>query len=180
MPWTTPGTAVAGDVLTAARWNSDVRDNSNMLYNTIRRLGYVTRTTSYTVDQTVIASAANLFSSSITFTADGTSSYLVEIYFPRVTPPANTATYVEIDLYNVTSSTGLGTVGFVQTNSATPEISTTVFAKYYWTPSAGSVTLNARAVRSAATASGAIYCGTGGTGLAYMPGYLAVFGPDLT
>jgi hypothetical protein len=151
-----------------------------MLYNTIRRLGYVTRTTSYTVDQTVIASAPNLFSSSITFTADGTSSYLVEIYFPRVTPPANTATYVEIDLYNVTSSTGLGTVGFVQTNSATPEISTTVFAKYYWTPSAGSVTLNARAVRSAATVSGAIYCGTGGTGLAYMPGYLAVFGPDLT
>jgi hypothetical protein len=30
MAWTTPGTAVAGDVLTAARWNSDVRDNSLM------------------------------------------------------------------------------------------------------------------------------------------------------
>lgn len=30
MPWTSPGTAVAGDVLTAARWNSDVRDNSLM------------------------------------------------------------------------------------------------------------------------------------------------------
>lgn len=29
MAWTTPGTAVAGDVLTAARWNSDVRDNMN-------------------------------------------------------------------------------------------------------------------------------------------------------
>jgi hypothetical protein len=27
MAWTTPGTAVAGDVLTAAFWNSDVRDN---------------------------------------------------------------------------------------------------------------------------------------------------------
>ena len=32
MAWTTPGTAVAGDVLTAARWNSDVRDNTNFLY----------------------------------------------------------------------------------------------------------------------------------------------------
>ena len=27
MAWTTPGTAVAGDVLTAAFWNSNVRDN---------------------------------------------------------------------------------------------------------------------------------------------------------
>jgi hypothetical protein len=31
MAWTTPGTAVAGDVLTAARWNTDVRDNTNEL-----------------------------------------------------------------------------------------------------------------------------------------------------
>jgi hypothetical protein len=30
MPWNTPGTAVAGDVLTAAFWNSNVRDNSLM------------------------------------------------------------------------------------------------------------------------------------------------------
>lgn len=31
MAWTTPGTAVAGDVLTAAFWNSNVRDNLNNL-----------------------------------------------------------------------------------------------------------------------------------------------------
>ena len=31
MAWTTPGTAVAGDVLTATRWNTDVRDNTNNL-----------------------------------------------------------------------------------------------------------------------------------------------------
>lgn len=30
MPWTTPGTATAGDVLTATRWNTEVRDNSLM------------------------------------------------------------------------------------------------------------------------------------------------------
>lgn len=29
MAWTTPGTAVAGDVLTAAFWNTNVRDNLN-------------------------------------------------------------------------------------------------------------------------------------------------------
>jgi hypothetical protein len=29
MPWTTPGTATAGEVLTASFWNTNVRDNSN-------------------------------------------------------------------------------------------------------------------------------------------------------
>ena len=31
MAWTTPGTATAGEVLTAAFWNTNVRDNSNEL-----------------------------------------------------------------------------------------------------------------------------------------------------
>jgi hypothetical protein len=31
MAWTTPGTATAGDVLTAAFWNANVRDNLNVL-----------------------------------------------------------------------------------------------------------------------------------------------------
>ena len=31
MAWTTPGTATAGEVLTAAFWNANVRDNSNEL-----------------------------------------------------------------------------------------------------------------------------------------------------
>ena len=31
MAWTTPGTAVAGDVLTASFWNLNVRDNLNAL-----------------------------------------------------------------------------------------------------------------------------------------------------
>jgi hypothetical protein len=34
MAWTTPGTAVAGDVLTAAFWNEQVRDNMTHLYDT--------------------------------------------------------------------------------------------------------------------------------------------------
>jgi hypothetical protein len=31
MAWTTPGTATAGEVLTAAFWNTQVRDNLNMI-----------------------------------------------------------------------------------------------------------------------------------------------------
>jgi hypothetical protein len=33
MAWTTPGTVTAGDVLTAALWNANVRDNMNTTYN---------------------------------------------------------------------------------------------------------------------------------------------------
>jgi hypothetical protein len=34
MAFTTPGTATAGEVLTAAFWNTNVRDNTNYLYDT--------------------------------------------------------------------------------------------------------------------------------------------------
>jgi hypothetical protein len=54
MAWTTPGTAVAGDVLTAAFWNQQVRDNANFIYtppmvravrSTNQSIGGVTETT---------------------------------------------------------------------------------------------------------------------------------------
>jgi hypothetical protein len=49
MAWTTPGTAVAGDVLTAAFWNSNVRDNSNFLYKPpMARVGNTANISSYT------------------------------------------------------------------------------------------------------------------------------------
>jgi hypothetical protein len=60
MAFTTPGTAVAGDVLTAAFWNSNVRDNSLELFNTMG-LTHIT-TQSFTTASTV--SINNCFSSS--------------------------------------------------------------------------------------------------------------------
>lgn len=55
MAWTTPGTAVAGDVLTAARWNSDVRDNSLHLY----------QNTAQTIEKVTLGSTGNISFSSI-------------------------------------------------------------------------------------------------------------------
>jgi hypothetical protein len=183
MAYATPGTVAAGDVATAAAWNvvvGDIVDHESRLTQ-IKRLAYQTRTTSYTVDQTAIASAANVFGTSAIWTADGTSAYSVEVYFPRVTAPANTATYVEIDLYNVTTAASIGTLGFVQTNSATPEMSTAFFGKYFYTPAAGTTTLNVRVVRSAASVNGNVAMGSGGAALtSYMPGFIAVYGPPLT
>ena len=49
MAWTTPGTATAGEVLTAAFWNTNVRDNSNFLYTPpMARIARTTDLTSYT------------------------------------------------------------------------------------------------------------------------------------
>jgi hypothetical protein len=63
MAWTTPGTAVAGDVLTAAFWNSNVRDNISDLDTRVTNDGLVfisatTLTTVGTSGQTL----SNIFS----------------------------------------------------------------------------------------------------------------------
>lgn len=55
MAWTTPGTAVAGDVLTATRWNTDVRDNSLHLY----------QNTAQTIEKVTLSSTGNISFSSI-------------------------------------------------------------------------------------------------------------------
>ena len=47
MAWTTPGTAVAGDVLTAAFWNEQVRDNTDFLYDEVFK-GFTSWTPTYT------------------------------------------------------------------------------------------------------------------------------------
>lgn len=53
MPWTTPGTAVAGDVLTATRWNTDVRDNTSDLRSYQNRFASFLRTAgNYTLNST--------------------------------------------------------------------------------------------------------------------------------
>lgn len=87
MPWTTPGTAVAGDVLTAAFWNSNVRDN----LNTLRALANVNQTAlTNAFTQTITTTYADVtgFSVSITPTA-ATSKVMIFTYF-TATPDAAT------------------------------------------------------------------------------------------
>jgi hypothetical protein len=63
MAFTTPGTAVAGDVLTAAFWNTNVRDNVNALKDEADAVGLVlvdshSFTTAATIDRVGVFSAA--------------------------------------------------------------------------------------------------------------------------
>lgn len=75
MAWTTPGTAVAGDVLTAARWNSDVRDNMNNL-RALTNVVSGTTTTSTSISGTTFTDTT--ITASITPTST-TSKVLVSI-----------------------------------------------------------------------------------------------------
>jgi hypothetical protein len=64
MAWTTPGTAVAGEVLTAARWNTDVRDNTADLDTRVNNSGLIwISTTTLTTIGTSGQVISNIFSS---------------------------------------------------------------------------------------------------------------------
>jgi hypothetical protein len=169
--------AYAGEVLTASFWNTNVRDNTDAIYQSIKRIAYISRTTTYNVNQTALASAADVFSSDLTFTADGTSAYRIEFYCAHVR--TGTATSAATYVYLVDGSgNSLGILGDTQNNGASNSIQAPMFAAYYLTPSAGSVSLNVRAIYAAAT--GSLEFGVGGSGTNRIPGYFAVFGPSLT
>ena len=178
MALVSPTTVTVGSVLTATQWNSEVKGNLDEVYAS-RRLGFQTRTTAYTANQTHanIASAGNMFSSDITFTADGTSTYWVEFYCCRVIAPNISAAWSGIYLTDGGSTTlGLMSILF---NGASIGFQLSCHARVPITPSAGSFTINTRA--AASTSSFTWQADTGGSdSLDAFPMWLAVYGPDLT
>jgi hypothetical protein len=169
MPWTTPETFTAGQTLTAASMNA-LSENTRVLY-TPARLAYVTRgsggTDNYTVSDTASPGSTDIFSSDATWTADGTSTYWVEVYFSIVEANAAGGSEVIITLVNGAGSIiyRLGVVG--QANVRHP-----FHIRVPYTPSAGSTSINVRAYRS--IANGIMYAGSPGP-----VAYLAVYGPDV-
>jgi hypothetical protein len=144
----------------------------------IRRLGYVQTTTSYSVTSTTVAGAANLFASSITFTADGTSAYRIEFFCPQVQAGVALNASIQANLVDG-SGNDLGRLCDTPLSSAsTPPAQSLFNAVYFYTPTAGSKTVNARGVYVGATG-GQFICGAGGSGNR-VPMYLAVYGPPLT
>jgi hypothetical protein len=70
MAWTTPGTATAGEVLTAAFWNTNVRDNLNASPRGI--LGFHTSTTAFQTSATHTTAQDEGLTKSITYEANRT------------------------------------------------------------------------------------------------------------
>jgi hypothetical protein len=135
-------------------------------------------TSNYTTATATPASAANAFGTSLAFTADGTSSYIIEIYASRMQTSATSGDFISVILFDVGGSTAIGSVGFLQTPTS-GNASAPFFTRIYITPTAGSKTYNLRFVHG--TASGTIYAANGGTGgTSHMPIAMAVYGPPLT
>ena len=173
MAWTTPGTATAGSVLTASFWNTNVRDNTNELYGSIRRLGLVTRTSNYSISSLTVAGAADVFSSDITWTAESGVAYIIEFYCP-ILYTGNGATAESFAHLVDGSGNNLGALAYAGTGA---NQGSSQYVKMRYTPGAGSKSVNIRG-RYIGVA-GNLYAGNGGDG-DYMPAYLAVYGPDIT
>jgi len=171
MPWTTPETFTAGQTLTAASMNA-ISGNLNALYAPTRQLAYVTRgasgTDNYTVSDTSSPGGTDIFSSDASWTADGTSTYWVEVYFSIVECGASAGSEVIIHLVNGsgTSIYRLGVIGQASVRHI-------FHVKVPYTPAAGAAAVNVRAYR--AVSNGTMYAGSPGP-----VAYLAVYGPVLT
>jgi len=138
MAWTTPGTAVAGNVLTAAFWNTNVRDNSNALSRGI--IAVATKNTS----QGSITSLVDLTDMSVTITAEANRRYLVMGYSTAVSSVASDTINLDIN----SGATLKQRAGLV---SQTNAVSVSLHPVFYDVPGAGSVTYKLRMMRGAGT-----------------------------
>ena len=114
MAWTTPGTATAGEVLTAAFWNTNVRDNQNM--QAIGCRAYRSSNLTYTNNSDIVWNAEGYDTGGM-FTAGGSTITTVEpgIYVVHIQGllQASTITHSQVELYKgSTSYAGGGWPGF--------------------------------------------------------------------
>ena len=131
MAWTTPGTATAGEVLTAAFWNTNVRDNSNALPRGV--LGKASLATAFTTSATHTAYQDTGLTASVTYE----NNRILRVscmaqYYPsgglqginiRLIRTATTMSQHQItaDALNATASTAGFVECFITTASATTE-----------------------------------------------------------
>jgi len=176
MAYVTPGTVAAGDVATAAAWNVLTNDVI-AIYEGVQRLAFGTRTTNYSISSTTVAGAADAFASDLTWTANGTSSYQVEAFWPFIETAQSSSSFVEIWLVDG-SGTGLGRLAYIAYADGTRSAAQGAFSpSYFYTPAAGSTSINIRMITN--TTAGNATAGAGGAA-ANVPAYLAVYGPTIT
>ncbi len=126
----------------------------NTQYNSLKRLGYQSRT----------------------WTADGTSAYLIEIFSPYVYTGTDLNGGISVAFVDG-SGTSLGTCAvFGPVAVSTYRVYDVLSSKFYYTPSAGTATINARAIYSGSNTNGSAIHGNA-TG--HVPSYIAVYGPIL-
>jgi len=177
MAYVTPSTVSSGNGYTAVAHNIIVNDVI-ALRDSIVRLAYQTITSDFNVTTDTVATATNVFSTGLTWTANGTSAYQIKFWAPGSYTSDILDRYLQFHLVDA-SGNDLGAIGQVGTCQTTGRRAYgAVNLEVLYTPSAGSTTVNIRCV-SIASGSGAIKAGPGGSGQLF-PAYGAVYGPDLT
>lgn len=105
MPWTTPGTATAGEVLPASFWNTQVRDNSLHLYNAEANVKSATLS-NVTTTITSTGSFADITGLSISITPSASSSLVLVTWSVNVGP--DNSNDVLLQLVRASTAIGIG------------------------------------------------------------------------
>lgn len=140
------------------------------------RLGYQSRTTAYGPGSS-IANAGDVFTSDITWTADGTSTYWIEFYCPFAYSGVAAGSTIELFLVDG-SGNSLGRFHVLDQGDGTRRAYDSIFVKFPYTPASGSRSVNIRATYGTSS-DAALSAGAGGAGVE-MPMWMAVYGPALT
>jgi hypothetical protein len=101
MAWTTPGTATAGEVLTAAFWNANVRDNLNEIVTPAYGIA--------TAENQVLLTTAYQSMLSVTITASGIRPVLVTWSVSFQEGGSGSSKLVEFQTYAAGSAVGVST-----------------------------------------------------------------------
>ena len=167
MAWTTPDTFTAGQVLTAAEMNANVRDNTNALYDTVRLLGKLERTTNLTINA---ATTSEVFATDLTITTVNGAAYRCEFYCGNVV--IGTGGFLEVFL---TNGSGTRRGRFATVGSTATEFC--MYGVHYFTATGTSTTFN---VEGTSSVTNNILRAGDGTTTNTVPMFLRVFGPDLS
>jgi len=173
MAYVAPTTRSIGDAVTAAAHNIIV-DDVIAHQASLVRLAYQTRATNYTISATSWAAAAELFTD-VSWTADGTSAYVVEV-LPGIAWIAGSTNY---NVY-MSLGTGSGTELVTMIQKAGQDRDSIGLFKYFYTPSAGTATLNVRALKESGGSDGTIEIAAGSGRTVAGLTYIAVYGPQTT
>jgi hypothetical protein len=152
-----------------ATYGDQIRSNFEALKSSLAGITSIRRTTNYTINQSAFASATDIFSSDLTWTADGTTEYWIEFSCARLQTGGSAGSEVVVSMTDGASNL-IAHFGYVGTGDGTRSHSAPVFARIPYTPSAGTATINARGIYISA-GNGTAYAGSG-----YPDMRLEVFG----
>lgn len=171
MPYVPPSTATAGSVLTAAFLNTNYRDNLNDHETRFKQYAFQSQNSMNPTNfaSTTFSGSAEVFGTDATWTADGTSTYVVDVYIPLIHNPG--ASTLQCTVWLSDGSTGQ--VALLGLPIMVAGMGIPFYGRHFYTPAAGSRSVNVRI--SVTTLSVNVYGHTAGT--SYTPASLRVMGP---